>query len=38
MVEQLPLHTVDVTKSGYVDLLAPSITIGKITGQLSQIQ
>lgn len=32
MLDQLPFHTVDITKSGYVDFLTPSITIGKISG------
>jgi len=27
-----PFHMVDITKSGYVDFLTPSITIGKIAG------
>lgn len=32
MLDQLPFHTVDITKSGCVDFLTPSITIGKIAG------
>lgn len=32
MLDQLRLRTVDITKSGYVDFLTPSITIGKIAG------
>lgn len=32
MLDQLPFHTVDITKSGYDGFLTPSITIGKIAG------